>query len=631
MRYSAVCALAMMAAAPQDKLIKDWKIQITEINPETRKQEVVGEIRVRLAKPIDIKKEIIEATGVEGEYYTEPKVPGEKSEKISFRAEKGRLNTRRRLNLSGGVRIQREEDAATLETESAVILFDRKFECRPCSIIKEGGGKCPKCGKGMNERTFTSVEVDKKFVLKRAEPYSLLTGVGLHADDVLRELRVRREGVIEFLGSPESIAGIKPDPAAPGDGFLTRMLSTGPLVVRESGGVETRVLVRSLGGVRIEREDAQGRIIVTADTAELSARRPPKVDGKAPRPVIERIIAQGNIKLVDGSSRDLKASADSLTWSATEGASGVLERATLTGKPFVSAENGPYTIKAKRAILERLSGMAFFEDEVTATLVPKDKPDAPPIVIRSDKLNARMEPTPEGRRIREVEATGNVRLGGIEGKAGAGSEQIEAERFHWDLAEERGVLQGRPFVRLVRDRTTILAPLVVLEGRSIQVLKGPKRIHIVQPKEGGGEATIVVASEGDIEINSSGGKRRIILASPSQVRTDEFHLAARRMEVTLASEGGEIEELTARGEVRAIRLVDDVSMYGEHLRYEPSDQSFTLTGVPHVVAEARGQILRPEQIRIFKGPHPLTGVETVFTQLRGGKHGIRIQIRGDSE
>lgn len=621
-----------LARGRQDgDLIRNWTFQLTEINPRTNKEEIVLRIKGGEARPIDLEKRIFEVRKVSGDYFTDPKSAEEKSERITFRAGSGRLdNAAGRLELADGVLLERD-DRTTLKAPTALVLYTRKFECLPCGVLQLKGGNCPGCKKGLRDRTYTTVEVKRDFVLSRPDPLVVLTGEGLEADDALRKLTVARNGHIEIQGNPKTLAAAPAGTEDPRNAEITRLHAQGPLVLREPPGDASHIQITATGKVRIEREDERGKATVVADEAEIIAVRKIHPDTKRSTIVPERLTARGNVRLTERSrDREMTATAESIEWEHLETQEGVLELAQLTGAPFVTAESGPYKVRSRTVTLDRITGVAVFEKEVSTRLVTGKEADAAPVVIHSNRMVARLVETPAGRELEDVEALESVRIEGLVRNPGQEAGTISAERFLWNLRTERGLLEGKPFVRILQGKNSILAPKVVMEGRSILILKGPKRIRLSQPREDGGTDEYFVTSRGDIELNSAGARTRIILPGPSEVRTAEFLLSARRMSVTLGADGKQIESLLASGDVRARRLKDGITMYGGQLRYDPSDGAFTLLGLPIAVAESGPQVVSGERIRLFDKPGEDPGKTVRYTQIQGGTQGVRILIRSSA-
>lgn len=192
--------------------------------------------------------------------------------------------------------------------------------------------------------------------------------------------------------------------------------------------------------------------------------------------------------------------------------------------------------------------------------------------------------------------------------------RAEGDRFAWDLEEQRGFLEGRPFVRLRQGPSDIQAPRVILE-RSAVVLQGPKRLRLVQEAEGRG-TVFVVTSEGDVILDPETG--RAIFPGRTDVRSDDLRMAADRMALALAAGGKGLDSLRAAGNVRVWRARDGLSLYGDRVRYDPGARALLVLGFPRAVAEAEGRTVWTREIRFRE--------EERITELRGGEEGILIVI-----
>lgn len=622
-------SVILLALLVQDT-IGEWKFQVRQPAPESGQQEIVARIVGKQARLIDVKKKIFEATGVSGEYYTEPARNGRKSEKVTFSSGRGRYDhTTGKLELTHGVRLVREGDATVLEAPAAFIDFRVRYQCVACTVLQDEPGDCPGCGKPLSDRKFTHVQVDEAFTLKRPEPFGELAGEGLQADDALRELTVARRGQVRIEGEPRRLtAGGEPVPDGPQ--VITSLLSTGPLTVREPPNEPGQIVVTALESVRITRVEGGRKSTVLADSAEVVARREtdPKT-GKAGRVRPLRLNARGNLTLTEeGPERSVKAQAETLEWQHLDGPRGPVELAGLTGKPFVTAESGPYRIRSRVVTIDRITGVAVFEEEVETRLVRSAEPGAEPVLIRSGKVTARLVETPQGPQLDEVEASRDVQIEGlVEGDSGGDGGRALADRFRWNLSRERGILEGRPFVRILQGGNTILAPRVAMEGRHIVVLKGPKWIRLVQPAEEGGERVTTVASVGDVVLDSSGGRTTVTIPEPCTVRMDDVKLTAGRARAAIAGKGGGLGALSAAGRVHVAREADGIHLHGERLTYDPESGTFTLIGVPRAVAEAAGREASAERIRMYEAAHPLTGETVKFTEMIGGRERLRILLR----
>jgi len=585
---------------PPPQPIKDWTFHQKEINPKTGKEEVALFVEGLEAIPIDLKKEIFEVKGVKATYFTEPD-KDRKSEKIIIRAGRGRLdNAAKRLDLSHDVRIERPAPEGS-GVESSVVEA-------PAAVV------------------YTEKENKKLFVEKRfrlSDPMGRLAGDQVTADlnKALRETTVPRNGFLEMIGRASDLADPGRQRSRPPRRVITQIYAEGPLTVKEPQDRSLPLEIAARDKVRLDRLDEAGTATVTADEADIFAFR--RLDPVTGRTTIqpERLRAKGNVNasavmFADGNGLDARA--DTLDWRMTDHVDWVEDVAVLTGAPLVDFRSGPYRISSKKATIERLTGLATFEDDVKADLVPGK--GAKPLKLSSHRVVAHA--VAGGAEIQDIEATGGVVLEGLGEKGGRG----EADRFFWNLSEQRGFLEKRPLVRVVQDGSIILASLIVLEGTSVIVLKGPKLVRILQPAEDGNVAEYRVTSEGDVDLNTAGEKTTIRIRDRCSIRTQDFHVHADRVDVRMSADGKKVEQMRASGNVRARQLKEGAMIYGERLEYDPTTGALSLFGRPDVVADAGSRVATQRQLIFTEETDPKTGRKVKYTRMVGGDQGIRIVI-----
>jgi lipopolysaccharide export system protein LptA len=632
-----VAALTLLGFQVKDHPIQDpirnWTIHRREINPRTQQEEIVAIVRGDEAVPKG--KEVFEVRGVRAQYFTEPRTSDARSERVDIEAAQARLDhPGGRLDLTDRVRVL-HEDGTTLEAPSARVLFNRQYLCAPCGTGAAAPGKCPKCKGDLKTRTYTTLEVEPEFSLRR--PGLRLSGRQLRADDRMGTLLVGRDGVLEMEGRPPDLGPRKgPAPApppAPGPGVATELRCEGPLAIRDLSEDRTRFFVEARDRVRIRRRDAAGTVTtLTSDATEITGRRhPDPLTGKAvQKPDPEKIVARGNLALSD--TQGMRVSAETLDWEMKEdvaalgalgGPAGALleglgavryDTARLSGTP-VDLAQGRNRVRARDVRVCRMEGRTWFSGDVSGDFVLGGPPESSPITLSCRTLEVVSAASKAGPKPRSLEARGDVRLGGLMEKAGEAPARAEADRFTWDLEEERGLLEGRPFVRVTQDRNEILAPKVVLEGRSTVVLKGPKRFRLVHKIEDR-EAVYTVTSNGDVTVDQARG--RTTLTDGCSVRSDDFQLRADRMEIGLSPDGKSIQALRAAGNVKARRSGEGVTLYGDRVRFDPRDRSLSMIGYPRAAAEAKGRTVVTREIRFNEGART--------TEFRGGADGILLVI-----
>ncbi len=623
-------AAALLALQPQEP-IRNGRVTRTEINPKTGHEEVVAVVEWDEAIPLDRERNSLDIRGVRARYFTEPTPRNPKSEVVALEAGRARLDgPAGRLELAEGARI-RHENGTTLEAPEGLVLFNKRHVCIPCGTEAPAPGKCTRCGSALKPKTYTTVEIQPNFTLAR--PGMRLAGRELRADDRLGSLIVGCDGAIDMAGGLRAAAGkTEPSAAPPSDAF-TELRCDGPMNVDEISPDRAAFALKARDNVRVRRLDGTGAVTtVIADEVEIMSRR--RIDHRTGRPSQgqepERMTARGHLSLAD--DRGLQASAQSMEWEsrsdpraagAPGGPAGALlealggtsyDTAVLAGDP-VEINHGGSRVRARTARIDRQAARSVFSGDVSAELANADGRGSTPLRLACRALEMTSARSESGLRPREIEAAGAVRLEGLMQNEGQPPARAEADRFSWNLQEERGFLEGRPFVRVTQGRSSILAPRIVMEGRSTIVLQGPKRLRLVQP---GGDRHVAysVSSEGDMVMNSSEG--RAILSDRCSVRSEDFQLMADSMEIEFSPDGGGPAALRAYGNVRARRAAGAVNIYGDLLRLAPRQKAISVVGFPAAVAESGGRTIRTREIRFNERDRS--------TELRGGDAGILLII-----
>ena len=624
--HALLAALAFLGSQAGEP-IRNGTLHRKEINPRTGREEVVAIVQWDEAVPGE--GETLDLRGVRARYFTEPRPGGIPSETVELQADRARYDgPAGRLDLTERVRIS-HQDGTVLTAPSAKVFFQKKPFCAACGTEEAKPGPCPRCGAETRPRTSTSVEGDEEFSLER--PGLRLSGRELRADDRFGRLVVGREGFLEMAGRPTP-PGEKPRPSSPSEEkLLTEIRCDGPLAIQELSPDRTGFSLEARQNVRLRRRDAAGTVTtVTADQVEIIAqrRRDPRTGRFTPRPVPEKVSARGRLTLED--TEGLRAGAETMDWESREvlpapiaagGVAGTLlealgatrhERARLEGAPVTLAQ-GSNRVRARTVDIDRQAGRTVFSGDVAASFSLPERPEARPLELSCRILSATLTPGAGGLRPRFVEALGEVRLEGLMEREGAAPARAEGDRFAWTLEEQRGFLEGRPFARIRQGPSDILAPRVVLEGSTV-VLKGPKRLRLVQEEEGRATA-FVVSSEGDVILDPTG---RVLFPGRTVVRSDDFRLAADRMELSFAAGGKGLTSLRAAGDVRVERGRDGLHLYGDRLRYAPGGRALSILGFPRAVAEAEGRTVWTREIRFHE--------KARTTELRGGAEGVLIVI-----
>jgi len=306
------------------------------------------------------------------------------------------------------------------------------------------------------------------------------------------------------------------------------------------------------------------------------------------------------------------------------------ERITLDSSDVpVHVKSGPNTIEARKVRIYRTEGASagdsVFEEVFRSDLVSGDQHFA----LKCDVLNTKAGPNDTGRTdVQTLHAEGHVVLGGLmAAKPGSTDDpgEAHADTFDWDIAKNRGQLNATPFVRITQGGSIIVAPQVVLESPKIMVLKGPKQATLVQDREGDKEEYRATC-EGDMILDNTPGVNRLWMRNACVIRTKELLLHSDRVNAELSQEGTSLETLNAYGHVQALKRQDQTTVYGDRLAYRFKDQDTKVYGEPYAWADTGRSIARQEQIRIYERRHPKTGQMIRYTEMIGGRDGLRIEI-----
>jgi hypothetical protein len=639
-------SLLLGQAAPQDPL-RDWSYQRKEVNPRTGREEVTAIIGGAEALPVSLApgREVLEVRKVKARYFTEPRSPEDKSVEVRIEAEKGRMdNGARTLRIEDGVRVLRAADGALLEASEAVVHFPLRYVCVACDPRREATAtcpgcaaalkeralkcpgcefdlkakppRCPACGAALRDRSFPSVEVPGTFSF--AGPEGVLRGEGLSTDDALRATRVARNGYFEIVGNPADLARAPGARGAPRRA-VSQLACRGPLTIAESEA-DGRTRVRALEAVRLDRIDEAGTSTAKADELELAVVRAPL------GPQVREIRARGRVELDTVSFADglgVTARGDALDWDHVDLTFWSEDLVRMEGAP-AQARIGPNDVRSRTLRLQGPEGLATFEGEVRADLDAAGRR----VALASDRLEAKAAArAPAGWELREVEAAGRVVLTGLLPAEGDAGGRAEAERFRWNLAEQRGLLESPRFVRLVQGTSTVRAPRVVVENAGATVvLKGPKEIVFRPPaQEGRPPEEIRASCEGDAVLRSASG--RIAMAGGCSIRTGEFRMTCDRVDALLGKGGEGLQSLRAAGRVRADRPGDGVVLYGDRMTYDPSKRELELFGSPFAVAEGSRMTSVQERLVFYERPNGKPGGTIRYMEMRRGSGaGIRITL-----
>jgi hypothetical protein len=417
--------------------------------------------------------------------------------------------------------------------------------------------------------------------VRLSKPGMVLTGSGLEADDTIRQMVIPGDGFLEILGQPRDLVPDRP-PRVPAPTLVTRLLSKGPLTLRDIGGPERLFLLGATGGATFERSENGEKTRATADSLVVYFTR--RDEAMAPVSATGR----GAITVVD--SRGTRATASSLDWEYRE------DIVHLRDVDFTAMGQ---RVKAKRAAMDRRSGLATFTGDLAADVAPAE--NQPPLHIVADLLEIAVETVAKVTTASSVVARGAVHIEGDFGPDGQRQHLVATgAEFAWDAFAERGRLTGAPFARITQGRNVILAPLLVFEGSSRLVLKGPKRVNIsheappplwlrarnrifgLPPGTGGRRVDVALVTDADIEFDNDA--RLVSVLGRCDATTPEFSLSADRLFLHLSKDGSGLEDAKAFGDVRASAAAQGAKLAGDVLTYLPDTGVIEVVGAPRAMA-----------------------------------------------
>ena len=641
----ALSLLLVFAVCDQDQSplpkepIKDWKYQLKDLRHDPKTNQDVEEVTLILEgkeaipKSLVKDKEVFDLKGINARYFTTAK-PNEPSREIKVLADRGTLDKgARTLKLDDNVRVLRKGDArrsevdTALNTPSALLHFNRMYECPTCRKVYGALGHCPDHGQPLRETTITSVETDREFEV--TGPEGILSGSGLVTDDAMRrEYHIARLGFIEFSGDMSPGGARKT--GAPSQPTFTQVYSRGPLHV--TGPLDERI-IRGEGGVRVDHLDLTETLTLMSETLQVDTLRRWDLSPSGPVDVL-KVDARGDVVLdgisfADGES--FHATADTLVRSKPADDTTDVTVLAATAPRVVSLKRGTNLIDSRKVTIHKAkeggSGTSEFEEVLRSDLVAGTEHFS----LSCRKLFTYAGPNAAGQtELLSIDATDQVVLGGLMAKTGPASPdggpdpgEARADRFHWDVKANRGWLEAAPYVRITQGPSTILAPKVLLESPKIIVLKGPKQVKLVQEQDGK-KMEYRASCDGDLVLDSE--SNRLTMRDNCVLRTSEMNLNSERVNAVLSPGGKGMESLLALGHVRAVRLSDHTSLYGDRLFFRFADQNLQVYGNPRTVADTGSSNTTQEQIRVYEKVHPKTGAKIRYTEMIGGSDGVRIEI-----
>src|SRR5436190_17247836 len=166
-------AVRLQDQSPRPKeAIKDWRYQLKDLrhDPETKldveEVTLILEGKEAIPKSLTKDKEIFDLKGIDARYFTTPGKGDPKSREILVKADRGSIDKgARTLKLDDNVRVIRKADNkqepdTVLLTPSALLRFNRMYQCPECRKVFGAQGHCPEHGLPLRETTVTSVETD---------------------------------------------------------------------------------------------------------------------------------------------------------------------------------------------------------------------------------------------------------------------------------------------------------------------------------------------------------------------------------------------------------------------------------------------------------------------------------------
>jgi len=194
---------------------------------------------------------------------------------------------------------------------------------------------------------------------------------------------------------------------------------------------------------------------------------------------------------------------------------------------------------------------------------------------------------------------------------------ITAENFAYDEAAGEGSYTGRATLLQQESGSSIRAEAISLNQKTgVLTAKGNvlTSLPLASRQEDGAKGNSVARAS---EFEFDDANRRAVFTKQAQLDGAQGNLRANRIELTLAAQGNDLEQLTADGAVTV--AVDKRDATGQKLVYHPADQRYVLSGTPVRLAQGC-QELTGRTLTFFRGSDKILvdGDET-RAQTRGGK------------
>ncbi|HLY72529.1 MAG TPA: hypothetical protein VKU80_00285, partial [Planctomycetota bacterium] len=382
----ALTLVLLLAACPQDpsrlpkEPIKDWTYRLKDFRRDPKTKLDIEEVTLILdgkeaiPRSLAKEKEVFDLKGIDARYFTTPGKGDPKSREILVKADRGTIDKgARTLKLDDNVRVIRKGDKEEVDTilltPSALLHFNRMYECPICRKAFGAPGACPEHGESLQEATITSLETDREFIL--TGPEGVLSGVGLVTDDAIRkEYHIAHAGFVEFSGDIESTDAMKS--SAQSQTRFIQVYSRGPLQI--TGPTDARS-IHGQGGVRVDHIDLTETLTLQSETLDIDTVR--RWDWSPTGPVdVLKVDAKGDVVLdgisfTDGES--FHATSDTLLRTKSEEGSTDVTLMTATSPHLVSLTRGFSRIDSRKVTINKApeggTGTSDFEDVVRSDLV----------------------------------------------------------------------------------------------------------------------------------------------------------------------------------------------------------------------------------------------------------------------
>ncbi|MBI4565209.1 MAG: hypothetical protein HY716_11000 [Planctomycetes bacterium] len=550
--------------------------------------KVSGRVRLRSDAP-----KSGEVADVRITYYTDPIRPGEsESQAVSLRAAMGRIDMEKKTStLWGGVDVVME-DGTELSTEEVFADFARNLM---------------RCPKPVLMARYAPPASGDPLDLLAGEPVLILSGHQMEIDRATQAYTISNDGYLWIRGSASDVLDSR-KPLSKDPHLQSALLRCdGPMHLRdlsqEIHGPQRIIRVSAQRHVRLERQDGAHRISATADSATVYMAQERGVPGGgSARPLA--LTMTGDLRL--NSSEGILAEAARLDWNYQD------DLLRLAGAPAVRVQHGTQRLRAREVFVDRWRKHIAFLGAPSATVRPGNAGGDLTVTARDLEMQCvALQGTWKPEALR---ATGEVVLSGLLDAAGRRDIVAEGDAFEWNAMQQRGSLRGAPNARVRQGENLVIAPLIVFEGQSLMVVKGPKMLRFVDLKpeeraaafmdaalglggardlEGRSQWTTTFTATGEADVVYDQEARRVKLVDRCEVRTQDSSLRADVLHVLLSDQGnGGVEQVLGFGGVQILTTAGPggaARLTGDALEYLPSTRTAKLHGNPHATMTISGR------------------------------------------